>query len=63
MVCSELTDNLTVAFILGAILCGIVVSFESFLFAFSSALGRAATGFGPIAAFQEMAATPIQNTG
>ncbi len=55
MVGSQLSDNLTVAFILGAILCGLLVMFEQFLAGLFPDVARAWTGFGPISLFHEMA--------
>jgi len=54
MVGSQLSDNLTVAFILGAILCGLLVMFETFLGGLMPDLARTWAGFGPISLFEEM---------
>ena len=54
MVGSQLSDNLTVAFILGAIFCGFLVMFEDFLGGLMPDLARSWAGFGPISLFQEM---------
>ncbi|MBI4882127.1 MAG: Gldg family protein [Planctomycetes bacterium] len=55
MVGSQLSDNLTVAFILGAILCGLVVMAETFIQGILPDLGRALAGLGPVAQFHEIA--------
>lgn len=55
MVGSQLSDNLTVAFILGAVLCGVLVMFEPFLAALAPDLARTTSGFGPTSSFKEMA--------
>lgn len=53
MIGSQMSDNLTVAFILGAILCGFVVKFEAFLDALLPGVARSWRGFGPVSLFQE----------
>jgi ABC-2 type transport system permease protein len=54
MVGSQLTDNLTVAFILGALFCAIVVFSEDVLGLLFPALWRDLFGYGPVELFAEM---------
>ncbi len=55
MVGSQLSDNLTVAFILGAILCGLIVMIEPFVQAIvPPGLARVVEGFGPVSQFHEL---------
>lgn len=54
MVGSQLSDNLTVAFIFGAFLCSIVVVIESILGFFSADLLRPWLVYGPSALFEEL---------
>ncbi|MEW6744698.1 MAG: Gldg family protein [Planctomycetota bacterium] len=53
MVGSQLWDNLTVAFILGALLCGLVVMSEPLLHAVVPGMATTWAGYGPIAQFHE----------
>ena len=55
MVGSQLSDNLTVAFILGALICGLIVISESILDFAAPTLARTWTGYGPITLFQSFA--------
>lgn len=55
MVGSQLSDNLTIAFIFGALLCGLVLTSEWLLERLSPNLLSAWVGHGPISLFREMA--------
>lgn len=63
MVGSLLTDNLTVAFILGALFTGAVIVFEPFLAAFFPELARSIEGYGPISQFRLMARGVVSLAG
>jgi gliding motility-associated transport system permease protein/gliding motility-associatede transport system auxiliary component len=54
MIGSQLTDNLTVAFILGALFCAAVVFSEHILGLLFPALWRDLFGYGPIEFFEEL---------
>lgn len=54
MVGSQLSDNLTVAFILGAIFCGLLIMLEQFFGGLFPEIARSWAGFGPISLFKEM---------
>ncbi len=54
MVGSQLSANLTVAFILGALLCAFVTLFEKILDALFPEIARIVTGYLPISLFQEL---------
>lgn len=54
MIGSQLSDNLTVAFILGLLFCGVVMLFESMLEYLAAMSGAQWNGFGPNSLFQEM---------
>jgi len=54
MVGSMLTDNLTVAFILGAVFCAAAVFLEDLFSFITPGFGRASLGYGPVALFEEM---------
>lgn len=54
MIGSQLSDNLTVAFIFGALFCLAVVLFEQVLAGVFPGFVRAWSGYGPIALFAEM---------
>jgi len=55
MVGSQLSENLTVAFIVGGLLCGLVVMAENIVGSVAPDLTRGWIGYGPVALFQEMA--------
>jgi len=54
MVGSMLTDNLTVAFILGAVFCAVAVFLEDLLGILAPDLWRNWLGYGPVGFFEEM---------
>lgn len=54
MIGSQLTDNLTVSFILGALFCGIVVFSEDIVAGLFPTLGRTWSVYGPNAQFEEL---------
>ena len=54
MLGSQLTDNLTVSFILGALFCAIVVFSEDIVAGLFPALGRTWSLYGPNAQFEEL---------
>lgn len=54
MIGSQLSDSLTVAFILGALFCGLLMIGETIMEYLSAMRGAQWQGLGPIALFQEM---------
>ena len=68
MIGSQLSDNLTVAFILGAVLCGLAVVAEDIVvrtmsWLWMDGLARTWTGFGPVAQFELMSHGVITISG